>query len=287
MAADGLPDSSRLGVGERGGVEPAQRVEGRRKTLLLPFLNETMDVQLESAEHVRSTTGAGGTVLLDLRSGKYFALNSVGSLLWQVVVAGSSRDAVLERLAAHFPDVPAERLEYDADALLSQLQAKGLLRPRRDTAPQSPTPAAPPETAAPPAELPRTGTEVRASALWFPLAYLGLLAADAVLKLRGFSRLHALVQRAPVRSAARPGSTRARRIVRSVDRAAAFYFKSAWCLQRSAVTVALLRLAGFPARLVIGVRRVPFYAHAWAELDGQVVNDRPAVRQEYEVLETC
>ena len=251
-----------------------------------------MNIQLESAEHVRSTSGAEGTVLLDLRSGKYFALNGAGSVLWEAVAAGSSRGTALERLAERFPEVPAERLARDADALLAQLEARGLLRSRteasaasRATAPAPETTA--PETTAPPAEPLPAEAEPRASAFWLPVAYLALLAADVVLKVRGFSRLHGLVRRVPVRSAARRRPVLARRIVRSVDQAAAFYFKSAWCLQRSAVTVALLRLAGFPALLAIGVRRVPFYAHAWAELDGQVVNDRPAVRREYEVLETC
>lgn len=246
-----------------------------------------MDVQLEITEHVRSTSGAEGTVLLDLRSGKYFALNGVGSLLWEAIAAGASRNLALERLAERFPDVPADRLGRDADALLAQLQAKGLLRStdqERRLAPAKGTTA--------PAEPPQTedhGTAARdgASPLWTLAAYLGLLVSDAALKILGFSRFHVIVRRIPTRPAVRSQPVAAQRIVRSVDRASAFYFKRAWCLQRSAVTVALLRLAGLPARLVIGVQRVPFYAHAWAELDGRVANDRPAVRREYEVLETC
>src|SRR6185436_2869951 len=87
-----------------------------------------MDVQLEITEHVRSTSGMDGTVLLDLRSGKYFALNPVGSLVWQAIAAGASRGTAVERLAERFPEVPAERLCRDADALLAELQVKGLLR---------------------------------------------------------------------------------------------------------------------------------------------------------------
>ena len=73
-----------------------------------------MDVRFEIAEHVRATTGAENTVLLDLRSGKYFALNTVGSLLWEVIAAGAPRGAALGRLAERFPEVPGERLERDA-----------------------------------------------------------------------------------------------------------------------------------------------------------------------------
>ena len=246
-----------------------------------------MDVQLEIAEHVRSTPGAEGTVLLDLRSGKYFALNGVGSLLWEAIAAGASRGEALERLAERFPEVPTDRLGHDADALLAQLQAKGLLHSTDQK--RGPSPA---KNTMAPAGTPRTegeGTAAQpgASLFWTLTAYLGLLVSDAVLKILGFSRFHAMVRRIPTRPAVRSRPAAAQRIVRSVDRASAFYFKRAWCLQRSAVTVALLRLAGLPARLVIGVRRVPFYAHAWAELDGRVANDQPAVRREFEVLETC
>ena len=35
----------------------------------------------------------------------------------------------------------------------------------------------------------------------------------------------------------------------------------------------MLRKAGAPAALRIGVRPVPFAAHAWVEIDGQAVNE--------------
>jgi hypothetical protein len=257
-----------------------------------------MDAELEIAEHVRSAGDAEGAVLLDLRSGKYLALNGVGSILWEALATGASRGMAKERLAERFPDVPADRLGRDAEVLLSQLQAKGLLCPRRSAdRTRAPGPsrapadaaAAPVAAAARSAIPPIDGSDRHASpglALRFAAAYLGLIVADAVLRILGFARFHALVRRFPT-EAARSQPSRARRIVDSVDRASAFYFKRAWCLQRSAVTVALLRLAGFPARLVIGVQRRPFLGHAWVELDGRVVNDRPAVQREFEVLETC
>jgi hypothetical protein len=259
-----------------------------------------MDFQLAVGEHVRHAGGTEGAVLLDLRSGKYLALNSVGSLLWEEIAAGASRDQAVEHLAARFPEVSADRLSRDADALLGQLLARGLLRPTAGTgrerqgartAMNPPAPAAPPaaaETPLSPAGRPEVDGVAgpHGSLRWTLAGYLGLLLSDAVLHLLGFSRFHALVRSLPTRSP-RCGPARVQRIVAGVDRASAFYFKHAWCLQRSAVTVALLRLAGFPARLVIAVQRVPFRAHAWAELDGRVVNDRPAVRRELEVLETC
>ncbi len=45
------------------------------------------------------------------------------------------------------------------------------------------------------------------------------------------------------------------------------------CLPWSASLVKLLRHSGLGARLVIGVRTAPFSAHAWAQVDGVVLND--------------
>jgi len=118
-------------------------------------------------------------------------------------------------------------------------------------------------------------------------AYLVLVVIDGLMKVGGFRRLHRMVQRFPVPRRTREEITRAHRICGAVDRAASYYVKRAWCLQRSAAAVCLLRLAGYPAELVIGARRTPFYAHAWAEIGRQVVNDEAAVQTYYGTLERC
>ena len=72
----------------------------------------------------------------------------------------------------------------------------------------------------------------------------------------------------------------------AVSLAACFYFKPVRCLQRSTVIVHLLRKYGIDGRLVIGYRPSPFLAHAWAEVDGRVVNDSQAYQQRLRVLDT-
>lgn len=64
------------------------------------------------------------------------------------------------------------------------------------------------------------------------------------------------------------------------------YPKRVLCLQRAAVGTCLLREYGFPAKMVIGVRIMPLFAHAWVEVDGAVVNDLPRVQKYYDCL-TC
>ncbi|MDA8019529.1 MAG: lasso peptide biosynthesis B2 protein [Thermoanaerobaculia bacterium] len=119
------------------------------------------------------------------------------------------------------------------------------------------------------------------------VAFIVLLVVDVVLKLAGFQRFHGLVERLPVRSSGGAGPDAAVRIAAAVDRASTLYFKRAWCLQRSAAAVCLMRLRGLPADLVIGVRRLPFYAHAWVEIEGVVVNDHPVVQTRFTVLDRC
>ena len=76
-------------------------------------------------------------------------------------------------------------------------------------------------------------------------------------------------------------------ICRAVDLACIFYFKRVHCLQRSAAAACLLRTHGISAEMVIGVQQLPFRAHAWVEVDGCVVDDRPYVPEMYAVLSRC
>jgi hypothetical protein len=77
------------------------------------------------------------------------------------------------------------------------------------------------------------------------------------------------------------------RICSAMDMACIWYWKEALCLQRSAATACLLKRYGIPAQLVIGAQHMPFRAHAWVEVDGRVVNDKPYVREIYAVLDRC
>jgi hypothetical protein len=78
-----------------------------------------------------------------------------------------------------------------------------------------------------------------------------------------------------------------RKVCSAINWASIWYWKEVLCLQRSAATVCLLRKHGVPAQLVIGARRVPFAAHAWVEVEGQIVNDKPSLSEIYMVLDRC
>jgi hypothetical protein len=78
-----------------------------------------------------------------------------------------------------------------------------------------------------------------------------------------------------------------RTICNAVSLAACLYWKPVLCLQQSVCTARLLRKHDVVARLVIGYRPVPFFAHAWVEVNGRIVNDSPTYRERLQVLYTA
>ncbi|HYR11091.1 MAG TPA: lasso peptide biosynthesis B2 protein [Longimicrobium sp.] len=116
-----------------------------------------------------------------------------------------------------------------------------------------------------------------------------LAAVDVTLRVAGFHRFYRIVEKWPVlrpTPAARRDEV-ARGTCTAVDRARVYYFKRAWCLQRAAASVCLLRLRGVHGEMVIGVRKIPFAAHAWTEVNGEIVNDPAALRTTYAEMSRC
>jgi len=72
---------------------------------------------------------------------------------------------------------------------------------------------------------------------------------------------------------------------RVMDLACVFYFKRVLCLQRSAATTLFMRRHGVHAQMVAGAQILPPEFHAWVEVDGTVVNDKPYMHEIYQILE--
>jgi transglutaminase superfamily protein len=115
-------------------------------------------------------------------------------------------------------------------------------------------------------------------------AWLMLLYVEFIMHIGGLNAVRRLVQK----HAVYPTTTQqVTSLCRAVDLACVFYFKRILCLQRSAATVMLLRRYGWGAAMVIGVQMLPFQSHAWVEIQGAVINDKPYVHDIYRVLERC
>lgn len=120
----------------------------------------------------------------------------------------------------------------------------------------------------------------------FLKAYLRLIYFDFYLASGNFKALYDRVRHWPRRGqASRPDAVE--RICAAVDMACIWYWKEALCLQRSAATACLLREYSVPAEMVIGARQMPFKAHAWVEVDGEVVNDKPYMPEIFVVMDRC
>jgi hypothetical protein len=117
-------------------------------------------------------------------------------------------------------------------------------------------------------------------------AYVALLRVEFPLARGNFAAIHDSVRRHSCRHTNRSEDL-AQTVCSAVDLACVWYWKQVLCLQRSAVTVHLLRDRGVPAQLVIGAQQMPFKAHAWVEVDGLVVNDRTYTNEIYAVLDRC
>lgn len=117
-------------------------------------------------------------------------------------------------------------------------------------------------------------------------AYEKLIFFDRYLSRNDFPTLYEKVRSYPVNSKP-PSENAVERICAAMDLASIWYWRQALCLQRSAATSCLLRRHGVAAHMVIGAQQMPFKAHAWVEVEGRIVNDKPYMREMYAVLNRC
>lgn len=259
-----------------------------------------------------------GSILLSIADDRICKLNGVGALTWMVLEenpAGLNVDEVVRELSEQFAainaegqlryDVTPEQLRSDTANFLKKLAAANLLRVDTGSRGEelyrisegvsgttSTTVTAfskPEQLFSNPAQSESISPEealqkVRLSKRETFAAFTGLLAFDLLLKFRGFQSLIKKVERWPTATSRNDDPQMCRRVRAMVDRAQMYYPKKAMCLQRSAVITCLLRARGLPAQLVLGAQEYPPKGHAWAEVNGVVVNDNPTVNTRYREL---
>ena len=120
----------------------------------------------------------------------------------------------------------------------------------------------------------------------FIRAYFMLIYFDVYLARGNFAALYSQVRNHPLQKTPMSGDA-IQKVCSAVDLACIWYWKEVLCLQRSAAATCLLRGSGVSAQMIIGAQKLPFRAHAWVEVDGHVVNDKPYMREMYAVLERC
>ena len=103
---------------------------------------------------------------------------------------------------------------------------------------------------------------------------------------RNFQAMHRFICTCRVREQI-PPSDAVEKVCDAVNRACVWYPRRVRCLQRSVVTVSLLRHIGVPAKMAMGAQTYPFTAHAWTEVDGRAINEHREVQKIYAVWERC
>jgi len=226
---------------------------------------------------VQCTPTREGTVVLDIEHDRILKLNGVGKEIWDLFSEGRKPEEIVQALSEKY-SVSAERVATDVAAFMTRVAALGVT-PTKGVWARNPDQAT--HDHHPWYGQLRDPQQQGGKKSYTFLAFLGLLLFDLVLMLSSLKNLCACVKAWPTRSRSFADGKIAE-ICAAVQNACVWYPRKALCLQRSAVTTCLLRSQGVPAQLIIGVREMPFLAHAWVEVNGSVVNDWPKVQSFYQ-----
>ncbi len=77
---------------------------------------------------VVSETLDGETIVINLDTGSYFSLNATASMVWDLLVDGYTRAAMVSALGSRF-DVADDRAEQALDIFIAQALEDGLIAP--------------------------------------------------------------------------------------------------------------------------------------------------------------
>ena len=212
----------------------------------------------------------GAAQLVDL-DGSFFGLSETAAQMLKATLDMSEQDAV-QRIATEY-NADHDRVYADLTALLGTLHAKGLIRRSDDHLP------------------PVSLRTVIAFAISFPalkimapvrsqrMKALALLAAARLcFALTGWARTVEAWQKCLKRPDDHAANSEREQLIDTIDsatRRSASDLPSISCKERALCCWFMLRSAGVPARLVMGVRVLPLSGHCWCEVDERILTDSP------------
>ncbi|MBV8359625.1 MAG: lasso peptide biosynthesis B2 protein [Deltaproteobacteria bacterium] len=212
----------------------------------------------------------GTAQLVDL-DGSFFGLSKTAVQMLKGTLEMGKGDTV-QRIAADY-NADHDRVDADLTALLGTLRAKGLIRRSDDHLPAV-----------------RLRTII-ALAISYPalrivapvrnqwLKALALLAAARLcFALAGWARTVEAWQKCLKRSYRPVANLELERLIDTIDRAtrhSASHLPSIACKERALCCWFMLRSAGVPARLVMGMRVLPLSGHCWCQVDERILTDSP------------
>jgi hypothetical protein len=84
------------------------------------------DDRVSAAEHVHCRHFDDDLVMVDLKGGEYFALNTMGARMWDLLISGKTPAEIGAALATEY-DASEEELLHDCTKLADDLLKRGLL----------------------------------------------------------------------------------------------------------------------------------------------------------------
>jgi hypothetical protein len=213
--------------------------------------------------------------LFDL-DGNFYALTTTGAQMLQETLEHGITSTV-QKIASQSSQyrMDAQRVQTDLNGLLRELEGQGLLwGPSSQLRLRKPANAFPFLLSAPALHLAHGGFRSLKTRAWVLLTL-----ARLSLRFFGWNRTVAtwLRYRPDVqeRRALSVQEETVRTIEETVRAAAASYLLGVTCKERSLCCWALLRAAGVPAGLVLGINLFPLASHCWCAVGSAIVTDFP------------
>ena len=247
--------------------------------------NTAMTPTYRIASDVCFSTDQDGTIILDVHGGKFHSLIQGGSKVWTMLAAqprGITQTDLINRLVEQddeFAQEPRERVEDAVENILRQLTRDGLLESDQTNSHSAFQRLRCNLCVGLAAATRQTGNTLIRFRRVQAAAFIEFAFYEVIRKLGGFYARQKIVRKWPIAHARRDEGAELPALCEAVHTAAVWYPKQTLCLQKASVTTSLLRQHGFAADMKIGVRKQPFHAHAWVEVDGQVVGDHQNVRK--------
>src|ERR1700761_632683 len=205
------------------------------------------------SKSIRTCDAEGIRVILDLNTEAFYALDKVGTAMWSALAETPDINAAFSCLKDQFEAEPS-RLSEDLDRFVAHCEA---LKFVDEISSNGPSKAGYPVTA--------WRMPVRPFLLH---ALFSLVSTYFSLRAFGFRAVYESCFTLRQTTTTTQDIGRATRAFVRAENLFVSRRAPNDCLLRSLALFRFLRRCGFPAEHVIGVRRVPFAAHAWVEVKG-------------------
>jgi hypothetical protein len=227
-----------------------------------------------------------GTIILDVQGGKFHSLIQGGSKVWSVLAAheeGITQADLVDELMdqdEEFAQEPREQVASAIEHVLQQLTRDGLIETDQSHQYATLQRLKCRLCVAGANAIRHTGNTLIRIRGAHAAAFIEFAFYEVIRRFGGFYARQKIIRQWPIANGAcATEGADLPTLCEAVQTAAVWYPKQTLCLQKASVTTSLLRQHGFPADMKIGVRKQPFHAHAWVEVDGEVVGDHQNVRK--------